>query len=56
MDDTCSKAEQIIYNAMLSRGDKLKKRVLSDTGVTLHFEGSMGFMEPPVKYVIDILG
>ena len=54
MDDITSKAEQAIYNIMISRGDKLVKRVLGDSGVTLHFEGSMGFQEKSVKYIIDI--
>jgi len=54
MEDITSKAEQAIYNTMISRGDKLQKRVLGDSGVTLHFEGSVGFQEKSVKYIIDI--
>ena len=54
MEDITSKAEQAIYNTMISRGDKLQKRVLGDSGVTLHFEGSVGFQEKSVKYIIEI--
>ena len=54
MDDVNVKVEQVIYNAMRSRGDKLVKRVLSDQGITLHFEGSLGYPEESVKYIIDI--
>ncbi len=54
--EVCTKVEQVIYNAMISRGDKVVKRVFSDTGVTLHFEGSLGYPEESVKYVIDISG
>ena len=50
----CTKAEQVIYNAMLSRGVKLIKRVVSDSTITLHFEGTMGDLEEQEKYIIDI--
>ena len=54
MSDINIKAEQAIYTTMLSRGDKIVKRVLSDDGITLHFEGTLGFQEEPTKYIIDI--
>lgn len=50
----CTKAEQVIYNAMLSRGVRLVKRVVSDSTITLHFEGKMGDLDDREKYVIDI--
>ena len=52
--EVCAKAEQVIYNAMRSRGIRLIKRVVSDSTITLHFEGKMGDLEDQEKYVIDI--
>ena len=52
--ELCSHCEGAICNTMISRGDKLVKHVLHDLGITLYFEGTVGFPGKPLKYTIDI--
>ena len=58
MDDidreVCGRAEGAITNKLIEKGDKLVKRTFHDPGITLHFEGPLGYSGKPVKYTVDI--